>query len=53
MALLNLATLVYFAFVEPAQDILTRRIELLNEATVVYANLHMFMYTDWIKDPRI
>ena len=50
VSLINLITIIYVSFYQPADRIFARNLELFNEFVLTIINLHMFMYTEWIMD---
>ena len=50
VALINLVTIIYVAFYQPAERMFARNLELFNEFALTIINLHMFMYTEWIME---
>ena len=44
---LNLGSLIYLGLAEPATDRNERRIDLLNEMTVIFAHFHIIVFSDW------
>ena len=44
---LNLGSLIYLGLAEPNTDKNERRIDFLNEMTVIFAHFHIHVYSDW------
>ena len=50
---LNLGSLIYLGLAEPATDRNERRIDLLNEMTVIFAHFHVLVFSDWQQDSNV